>query len=319
MEEIKLISLSSSKELTEKIRRQLGSKARILDTTVHHFADGEILVELNESVRNSNVYIIQSTSNPVNENLMEVLICVDALKRSSAKEITLITPYFGYARQDRRAKPRQPISSKLVADLLQCAGVDRVVTVDIHANQITGFFNIPVDNMSGLPILANYFKALNIPDLTVVSPDHGGAVRARKLANALDAPLAVIDKRRPKPNVAEVTGILGDVEGRNCIMVDDMIDTGGTIAAGAKALKEKGAKDIYIACTHAVFSGPACERLQNSVAEKVVVTDTIELPEAKKFEKLEIVSMDELLAATIESIEFGMPVTDVFTKFDFKE
>lgn len=312
-----LISLSSSKKLAEDIARILGTT--VADTNVHHFADGEILVEINESVRGKHVYIIQSTSAPVTENLMEVLICVDALKRSSAAEITAVIPYFGYARQDRKAKARQPITAKLVADLLQTTGVDRVVTVDLHAAQIQGFFDIPVDDMTALPLLSNYFKDKNIEDVTVVSPDHGGANRARKLANALDVPLAIIDKRRPRPNVAEVTGIIGEVEGRNCIMIDDMIDTGGTIAAGAQALMDKGAKSVYIACTHPVFSGPACERLQNSVAKEIVVTDTIALPEEKHFEKLKVVSIADLIASTIYNIENTKPVSEVFEKYDFKE
>ncbi len=312
-----VLALSSSQKLAQKIADYLGTT--LCPTTVHHFADGEILVNTEESVRGKHVYIVQSTSAPVTENLMELLICIDALKRASAKEITAVVPYFGYARQDRKAKPRQPITAKLVADLLQSAGVDRVVTVDLHATQIQGFFNIPVDDMTALPLLGHYFRKKNIENLTVVSPDHGGANRARKLANALDVPLAIIDKRRPKPNVAEVTGIIGDVKGRNCIMVDDMIDTGGTIAAGAQALKEKGANDVYIACTHAVFSGPARERLQNSVAKEVVVTDTIELPKEKQFEKLVTVSIAELLASTINHIEDAKPISDIFDKYDFHE
>lgn len=312
-----LISLSSSKKLAEDIAKILNTT--VCDSNVHHFADGEILVELNESVRGKHVYIIQSTSAPVTENLMEILICVDALKRSSAAEITAVIPYFGYARQDRKAKARQPITAKLVADLLQTAGVDRLVTVDLHAAQIQGFFNIPVDDMMALPLLSNYFKGTVSDNVTVVSPDHGGANRARRLANALDVPLAIIDKRRPKPNVAEVTGIIGDVAGRDCIMIDDMIDTAGTIAAGAKALMDKGAKSVRIACTHAVFSGPACERLQNSVAEEIVVTDTIELPEEKNFDKLKIVSIADLIASTIYNIEHAKPVSEVFAKYDFEE
>ena len=258
---ITVFSLSASKELANDIAEKLGTK--VGKSKVHHFADGEILVEIDESVRGKDVFIVQSTSNPVTENLMEILVLVDALKRASAKEITAIIPYFGYARQDRKAKPRQPITSKLVADLLTVAGVTRVVTVDLHAAQIQGFFDIPVDEMQALPLISNYFKRKNMEDICVVSPDHGGATRARKLAVALDAPVAIIDKRRPKPNVAEIMGVLGDVSGKNCIMIDDMIDTGGTIVAGIEMLKEKGAKSISVACTHPVFSGPAVERLQN--------------------------------------------------------
>ena len=248
---------------------------------------------------------------------MEILVLADALKRASAKEITAIITYFGYASQNRKAKQRQPITSKLVADLLTVAGVTRVVTVDLHAAQIQGFFDIPVDEMQALPLISNYFKKKDMEDICVVSPDHGGATRARKLAVALDAPVAIIDKRRPKPNVAEIMGVLGDVSRKNCIMVDDMIDTGGTIVAGIEMLKEKGAKSVHVACTHPVFSGPAVERLQNSSADEVVVTDTIKLPEDKMFPKLKTVSVAGLLAKTIENIENCLPVSDVFEMFDF--
>ena len=288
---------------------------------VHHFADGEILVEIDESVRGKDVFIVQSTSNPVTENLMEILVLADALKRASAGEITAIMPYFGYARQDRKAKPRQPITSKLVADLLTTAGVDRLLTVDLHASQIQGFFDIPVDHLMGAPLIADYFDhaGLTGDDVVVVSPDHGGATRARKMAVALDCPVAIIDKRRPKPNVAEIMGVLGDVEGKNCIMIDDMIDTGGTIVAGIDMLIEKGAKNVFVACTHPVFSGPAVERLKNCAAKEVVVTDTIILPKEKHFDKLKVVSVASLLAKTIESIENNLPVSDVFQEFDFEK
>ncbi|MFR7591560.1 MAG: ribose-phosphate diphosphokinase [Longibaculum sp.] len=313
---ITIFALSSNQDLANSIADILGTKVGKCD--VHHFADGEILVEIGESVRGKDVFIVQSTSNPVTENLMEVLVLADALKRASAKEITAVIPYFGYARQDRKAKPRQPITSRLVADLLTVAGVNRVVTVDLHARQIQGFFDIPVDEMEALPLICKYFKNQNIDDLCVVSPDHGGATRARKMSEALDCPIAIIDKRRPKPNVAEVMGIIGDVEGKNCILIDDMIDTAGTIVAGASVLKEKGAKDVYIACTHGVLSGPAVERLKDCVAKQIVITDTINIPESKKFDKLVEISVAELLAHTIESIENNLPVSDVFTQFDFK-
>ncbi len=312
---ITVFALSASQELAKKIAQELGCDLGACK--VNHFADGEILVEIGESVRGKDVFIVQSTSNPVTENLMEILILADALKRASANEITAVIPYFGYARQDRKAKPRQPITAKLVADLLQTAGVNRVVTIDLHAAQIQGYFNEPVDEMMAMPLLSNYFKSKNIPDLCVVSPDHGGAARARKLSEALNAPIAIIDKRRPKPNVAEVMGIIGDVSGKNCIVIDDMIDTGGTIVAGANKLKEFGAKDVYIACTHGVLSGPATQRLQDSDAKEVVITDTIAIPEEKKFAKLVQVSVAPLLARTIESIESDLPVSDVFKFFDF--
>lgn len=312
---ITIFALSASQDLAHSMAEILGTE--VGKSRVHHFADGEILVEIGESVRGKDVYIVQSTSNPVTENLMEVLVLTDALKRASAKEITAVIPYFGYARQDRKAKPRQPITSRLVADLLSVAGVDRVVTVDLHARQIQGFFDIPVDEMEALPLIYKYFKEKNLTDVCVVSPDHGGATRARKLSESLDSPIAIIDKRRPKPNVAEVMGIIGDVKGKNCILIDDMIDTAGTICAGAQVLKEKGAKDVYIACTHGVLSGPAVERLQNSCAKEVVITDTIAIPEEKKFDKLVQISVAGLLAHTIESIENDLPVSDVFQQYNF--
>ena len=311
---ITVFSLSSSKKLAQDIASILGTK--VGDCKVHHFADGEILCEIGESVRGKDVFIVQSTSNPVTENLMEILVLTDALKRASAREITAVIPYFGYARQDRKAKPRQPITSKLVADLLTTAGVNRVVTVDLHAAQIQGFFDIPVDEMQALPLLIKYFRKKKVQDLCVVSPDHGGATRARKMSEAFDCPIAIIDKRRPKPNVAEVMGIIDNVEGKNCILIDDMIDTAGTITAGVDMLKQKGAKDVYIACTHGVLSGPAVERLSTCAAKEVVITNTIEIPQDKKFDKLVSVSVAGLLAHTIENIENDLPVSDVFTQYD---
>ena len=311
---ITVFSLSSSKKLAQDIASILGTK--VGDCKVHHFADGEILCEIGESVRGKDVFIVQSTSNPVTENLMEILVLTDALKRASAREITAVIPYFGYARQDRKAKPRQPITSKLVADLLTTAGVNRVVTVDLHAAQIQGFFDIPVDEMQALPLLIKYFRKKKVQDLCVVSPDHGGATRARKMSEAFDCPIAIIDKRRPKPNVAEVMGIIGNVEGKNCILIDDMIDTAGTITAGVDMLKQKGAKTVYIACTHGVLSGPAVERLSTCAAKEVVITNTIEIPQDKKFDKLVSVSVAGLLAHTIENIENDLPVSDVFTQYD---
>ncbi len=312
---ITLFSLSASKQLTKDIAKILG--VEVGPSTVHHFADGEILVEIGESVRGKDVFIVQSTCNPVTENLMEILVLCDALKRASAREITAVIPYFGYARQDRKAKPRQPITSRLVADLLRTAGVNRVVTVDLHAKQIQGFFDVPVDEMQALPLICRYFKDKGIDDMCIVSPDHGGATRARQMSEYFDCPIAIIDKRRPKPNVAEVMGIIGDVEGKNCILIDDMIDTGGTITAGVEMLKQKGAKDIYIACTHGVLSGPAVERLENCSAKEVVITDTIPLTEekAKAFDKCKVVTVAELLAHTIENIENDLPVSDVVTQY----
>ncbi|HAD22979.1 MULTISPECIES: ribose-phosphate pyrophosphokinase [Kandleria] len=313
---ITVFALSASQGLAKDIAKILGTEVGKCD--VHHFADGEILVEIGESVRGKDVFIVQSTCNPVTENLMEILVLCDALKRASAKQITAVIPYFGYARQDRKAKPRQPITSKLVADLLTVAGVNRVVTIDLHARQIQGFFDIPVDEMQALPLICKYFKDQNLEDLCVVSPDHGGATRARQMSEYFDCPIAIIDKRRPKPNVAEVMGIIGDVSGKNCILIDDMIDTGGTITAGVDMLKQKGAKDVYIACTHGVLSGPAINRLANCDAKEVVVTDTIPLPPEKQLDKIKVVTVADLLAHTIENIENNLPVSDVVLRYGWK-
>ena len=307
---ITVFSLSSSKKLAQDIASILGTK--VGDCKVHHFADGEILCEIGESVRGKDVFIVQSTSNPVTENLMEILVLTDALKRASAREITAVIPYFGYARQDRKAKPRQPITSKLVADLLTTAGVNRVVTVDLHAAQIQGFFDIPVDEMQALPLLIKYFRKKKVQDLCVVSPDHGGATRARKMSEAFDCPIAIIDKRRPKPNVAEVMGIIGNVEGKNCILIDDMIDTAGTITNAANALKEKGAKEVYACCTHGVLSGAAIERIQNSVIEELVVLDTVPLTGEKLIPKIKQKSVAKVFADAIYRIHEGLPVSKIF-------
>lgn len=315
--EITVFALSASQDLANHIAQILGTE--VGDCTVHHFADGEILVEIGESVRGKDVFIVQSTCNPVTENLMEILVLCDALKRASAHSITAVIPYFGYARQDRKAKPRQPITAKLVADLLTTAGVNRVVTIDLHARQIQGFFDIPVDEMQALPIICKYFKDQGLENLCVVSPDHGGAVRARQMSEFFDCPMAIIDKRRPKPNVAEVMGIIGDVEGKNCILIDDMIDTAGTITAGVDMLKQKGAKDIYIACTHGVLSGPAIERLKKSDAKEIIVTDTIPLTEEKKFDRMKVVTVADLLAHTIENIENDLPVSDVVKRYGWNQ
>ena len=307
---ITVFALSSSVELAQDICDNLGCEMG--KSKVHHFADGEILVEIDESVRGKDVFIVQSTSNPVTENLMEILVLADALKRASAGEITAIMPYFGYARQDRKAKPRQPITSKLVADLLTTAGVNRVVTIDLHAAQIQGFFNIPVDDMQALPLICNYFKNKNLDDICVVSPDHGGATRARKMAVALDCPVAIIDKRRPKPNVAEIMGVLGDVEGKNCVMIDDMIDTAGTICHAADALAEAGAVEVYASCTHPVLSGPAMDNIQKSAIKKLVVLDTIYLPEERLIDKIEQISIAKLLAEAIIRIHEKRPLSPLF-------
>ena len=312
--DIAVVGLSASKDLVNEMCEVLNCKPYPCE--VKHFADGEIMVQIGESVRGKHVYIVQSTCNPVSTNLMEVLICLDACKRASASQITCVIPYFGYARQDRKASPRQPITAKLVADLLQTAGADRVVTIDLHAAQIQGFFDVPIDDMTAVPMLSQYFRAKHIPDLTIVSPDHGGAGRARKFCDALGAPLAIIDKRRLRPNEAQALNVIGDVKGRNVIIVDDMCDTAGTLVAGIDLLKSEGAKDIYFTCSHGVLSGPAIERLENSPIKEVVITNTIPLTPEKRLDKITQLSVAPLLAKTVEHIEEARSVSIVFEMFN---
>lgn len=307
----KLFALSANPELAEEISRFSGlplAKCQVL-----HFADGEINVNIDETVRGCDVFVVQPTSAPANDHLMELLIMCDALKRASAKTINLIIPYYGYSRQDRKAKSRQPISAKLVADLIEKAGADRVIVMDIHAAQIQGFFNIPVDNLMGLSTLSNYILDKKLENVCVVSPDHGGVTRARELAKVLEAPIAIIDKRRPEPNKAEVMNIIGNVEGMNCVMIDDMIDTAGTICAAAAALKKNGAKDIYALATHGVLSGPAIERINDSELKEVVVTNTIRQGEDKKSDKIKVLSVGKLLGHAINRIVRDEPLSGLFT------
>ena len=285
---IKIFSGNSNPELAQKIASQLG--VELGDAVVTRFSDGEISVNINESVRGVDAFIIQSTCSPVNRHLMEMLIMIDAFKRASAGRITAVIPYYGYARQDRKAKARDPITAKLVANLLTAAGADRILTMDLHANQIQGYFDIPVDHLLGGRILMEHFEKMNIEDLVVVSPDHGSVARARTFAQYLDSPIAIVDKRRPKDNVSEVMNIIGDVRDKNLIILDDMIDTAGTLCNAAEALKKFGAKNIYACCTHPVLSGPAIERIQNSELTEVIVLDTIPLPEEKRIEKIKILS-----------------------------
>lgn len=312
-----LFSLTANKQLTEDVAKILGIK--VSSATVSHFADGEILCEPIESVREKNCYIIQSTCGPVTEHLFEILIFVDALKRASAHKITVVMPYYGYARQDRKSKPRQPITSRLVADLLKTAGVDRVVCVDLHASQIQGFFSCLVDEMSAIPLLASHFAKVVGEDWITVSPDHGGVNRARKVAERLNTPLAIIDKRRSKPNEAEVMNIVGDVAGKHCLMIDDMIDTAGSCSEGAKALLAKGAKSVRIACTHGIFSGPASKRLlEGNLFQEIVTTDSIPLKEEMKNPKVTVLSLAPMLAKIIEHVEMGLPLTYVYDMFTNK-
>lgn len=305
-----IFSGNSNKPLAEKIAKHLNTELSEID--VGHFSDGETSVHLHESVRGKDVFIIQSTSAPVNENLMELLVIIDAARRASAGRITAVIPYFGYARQDRKAKPRDPITAKLVADILTSAGADRVLTMDLHAAQIQGFFDIPVDNLVGNYILTNYFKDLVDENFVVVSPDIGSVGRARTAATKLNCPMAIIDKRRPKANQVEIMNIIGEVKGKTCLLVDDMIDTAGTICLGAEALHKNGVDKIYACCTHAVLSGPAIERLKDSYIDKLVVLDTIELPKEKMIDKIEVLSVGKLLAKAIDSIYRDIPMSDVY-------
>ncbi|MCZ0755782.1 ribose-phosphate diphosphokinase [Anoxybacillus sp. J5B_2022] len=307
---LKLFALNSNMKLAEEIAQVIG--VQLGKCSVSRFSDGEIQINIEESIRGGDVFVIQSTSAPVNEHLMELLIMIDALKRASAKTISIVMPYYGYARQDRKARSREPITAKLVANLLETAGASRVITLDLHAPQIQGFFDIPIDHLMGVPILADYFKNKNLQDIVIVSPDHGGVTRARRLADRLKAPIAIIDKRRPKPNVAEVMNIVGQVEGKTAILIDDIIDTAGTITLAANALVENGAADVYACCTHPVLSGPAIERIQNSKIKELVVTNSIALPEEKKIDKIVELSVAPLIAEAIIRIYEKQSISALF-------
>ena len=301
--------------LAAEIAQHLGTT--LGQANVGRFSDGEVTVEITQNVRARHVYVIQSTCAPTNDNLMELLIMVDALRRASAERISVVIPYFGYARQDRRPRStRVPITAKVVANMLQAVGVDRVLTMDLHADQIQGFFDIPVDNIYASPVLLGDLRAKNYPDLLVVSPDVGGVVRARALAKRLESDLAIIDKRRPKPNVAKVMNIIGDVEGRNCVIMDDMIDTAGTLVKAAEVLKQRGAKSVYAYCTHAIFSGPAIDRISKGDAlDEVVVTNTIPLSQAAQAcPKIRQLSVAPLMGETIQRIANGESVMSLFAE-----
>ncbi len=319
VKETVVFALTSSTDLAAEVCRKLNIPLGKIK--VEHFADGEILVEPQESVRGRNVFIIQSTCNPVTERLMEVLVCIDACKRASAGSINIIMPYYGYARQDRKAKPRQPITSKLVANLLQVAGASRILTFDLHAAQIQGYFDIPIDDLTAVPMIGQYFKSKNFnkDELVVVSPDHGGVTRARRLADILDTPIAIIDKRRPKPNMVEAQNVIGEVEGKDCIVIDDICDTAGSLVAGCQILKDHGARDIYTGITHGVFSRDALEKIENSTIKEMVITDTIALtPEkAARTTKITVLSVSDMIAKTIDSIENHAPVSRVYDDFNY--
>ena len=309
---LKLFSLNSNIPLAKQVAKSLG--VELSKCSVKKFSDGEVSINIEESVRGCEVFVIQSTSGPVNDNLMTLLIMIDALKRASVDTINVVIPYYGYARQDRKARSREPITAKLVANMITQAGADRVLTLDLHAAQIQGFFDIPVDHLLGAPLLANYFLENNFKDkdIVVVSPDHGGVTRARKLAEFLHAPIAIIDKRRPKANVAEVMNIIGDVKGKVAVLIDDMIDTAGTITLAAQAIQDAGALEVYACCTHPVLSGPALDRLNASVIKEVVVTDSIQVPEEKTGGKIVQVSVDQLMAEAIKRIHENRSVSPLF-------
>ncbi len=308
--DIKIFAANASKELAQSIADQLGLPLGKCEVST--FSDGEIAVSIHETVRGSDVFIVQSTNTPVNNNLMELLIMIDALKRASAGRITAVMPYFGYARQDRKSKSRDPITAKLVADLITAAGADRVLTMDLHAAQIQGFFDIPLDHLIGMPILAKIFEAKAIEDLVVVSPDLGSVTRARTFAAHLDAPIAIIDKRRPKANVSEVMNIIGDIKDKNVVIIDDIIDTAGTLCNAANALKERGAKSVRACATHAVLSGPAIQRIQDSALEEVVILDTIQLPKEKHLDKISTATVSTVFADAIRRIYADQSISTLF-------
>ncbi len=307
---MKIITGNSNPTLVKEIADIL--ETPITQAEVGTFSDGEITVKIKESVRGNDVFVIQSTCAPVNDNLMELLIMIDALKRASAARINAVIPYYGYARQDRKARARDPITAKLVADLITAAGADRILTMDLHAAQIQGFFDMPVDHLLGVPILAEYFAKKNIEDLVVVSPDLGSVTRTRSFAERLHAPMAIIDKRRPKANVSEVMNVIGDIKDKNVILIDDIIDTAGTIANGANALKKMGAKEVYAACTHSVLSGSAIECINQSVIKKLVTTNTIPLSPEKQVDKITTLSVAPLFAKAITRIYEGLSVSKLF-------
>ncbi|MCL6610439.1 MAG: ribose-phosphate pyrophosphokinase [Peptococcaceae bacterium] len=307
---LKIFTGNANPQLAGEIAQYLG--VSLGAAQVGRFSDGEIQVKINESVRGADVFIIQPTCSPVNEHIMELLIMVDAVRRASARRITAVLPYYGYARQDRKTRARDPITAKLIANLLFASGTRRVITMDLHAGQIQGFFDIPVDHLPGVPILAQYFLQQKLRDVIVVSPDLGGVTRARDLAERIGAPIAIIDKRRPEPNVAEIMNIIGDVNDRNVIMIDDIIDTAGTIVQGAKALKDWGARDIYICCTHPVLSGPALKRLEEAPVKEVLVTNTIPVPPEKIIPKMKVLSVAPLLGEAIIRIHEDLSVSKLF-------
>jgi ribose-phosphate pyrophosphokinase len=309
---LKIFTLNSNKKLAEEIAKEVG--VPLGKSTVTRFSDGEVQINIDESIRGCDVFIVQSTSGPVNEHIMELLIMLDAVKRASARTVSVVLPYYGYARQDRKARAREPITAKLVANLLTTAGATRAIVLDLHAPQIQGFFDIPIDHLVAVPILSEYFLSKNLDpsEVVIVSPDHGGVTRARKMADRLKTPIAIIDKRRPRPNVAEVMNIVGNVEGKTAILIDDIIDTAGTISIAAQALMESGAKEVYACCTHPVLSGPAIERIDNSVIKELVITNSIQLSEDKTSPKIKELSVAKLLGDAIVRVFEEKSVSTLF-------
>ena len=309
---MKLLTGNSNKTLSKKIAKFL--KSKLVNSSIRKFSDGEIYIEINENIRGNSVFVIQSTSNPANDNLMELLLVIDALRRSSAKNITAVIPYYGYARQDRKVAPRTSISAKVVANLLTNAGASRIVTVDLHAGQIQGFFDMPVDNLFTTPLFAKYIKRkFKNKNLICVSPDVGGVQRTRGLATRIKADLAIIDKRRPAPGKSQVMNIIGNVKGKTCIIVDDIIDSGGTIVNAVEALKKNGAVDVYVFITHAVLSGDAVAKIKKSKIKKLIITDTIDNSQKiKNNNKIEVLSISSLMAEAIKRISNSNSVSDLF-------
>ena len=309
---MKLLTGNSNRTLSRNIAKYL--KTKLVNSSIRKFADGEIYIEINENIRGNSIFIVQSISSPANDNLMELLLSIDALKRSSAKNITAVIPYFGYARQDRKVVPRTSISAKLVSNLITKAGADRVVTVDLHAGQIQGFFDIPVDNLFSTPIFARHArKKIKSKKIICVAPDVGGTERARALGKLLNVGLAIVDKRRPKPGQSQVMNVIGDVKGQTCIIVDDIIDSGGTIVNAAKALKSRGAKDVYVYITHGVLSGDAIKKIKSSVIKNLVITDTIDnVHKTKKVKNIEVLPISGLMGEAIKRISNSTSVSDLF-------
>ena len=309
---MKLLTGNSNKVLSKNIAKYL--KTKLVNSSIRKFADGEIYIEINENIRGNSIFIVQSVSSPANDNLMELLLCIDALKRSSAKNITAVIPYFGYARQDRKVVPRTSISAKLVSNLITKAGADRIVTVDLHAGQIQGFFDIPVDNLFSTPIFARHArKKIKSKKIICVAPDVGGTERARALGKLLNVGLAIVDKRRPKPGQSQVMNVIGDVKNQTCIIVDDIIDSGGTIVNAAKALKARGAKEVYVYITHGVLSGDAVKKIKNSVIKNLVITDTIDnVQKTKNVKNIEVLPISGLMGEAIKRISNSTSVSDLF-------